>query len=136
MKLRAMGKPASVHFSMACATIGTGGLSTAVAMAALTPVRGIGSWSAQTFLIHDLARPAVVPAAGPRLLRAVAARWRLTALPTPGAVVVRAAAWWPYPSYCAAVLWRSLTAGAEEFDPKARGLLAQASHRAADQEPR
>jgi hypothetical protein len=161
MKLRATRKPASVHLSMACATIGIARLSIAVwfhhlyppgavwlpffsftssliavGLAALTPIRGIGSWSAQTFLIHALTRPAVLPAAGLGILRAAAARWRLTAAPMPGAVVVRAAAWRPYPSYAAAMLWRSLTPGAEESDPKARGLLARASRRAAEQEPR
>src|SRR5262245_59626249 len=108
MKLRATRKPASVHFSMACATNSVGELSIAVAVAALTPMRGFGLWSAQTFLIHDWARAVVVPAAGLRILRAVAARWRLTALLTPGAVVVRAAAWRPYPSLGPAMLCLNL----------------------------
>jgi hypothetical protein len=160
MKMRATRKPASVHFSMACATISIGGLSIAVwfhrlyatgavmlpffsfrsllialAVAALTPIRGFGLWSAQTFLIHDLARPALVPAADPGTLRAVAAR-RLNAPPMPGAVVVRAPARRPYRPDAAAMLWRSLTFGAEESDPKARALLADASRRATKQEPR
>jgi DNA-3-methyladenine glycosylase II len=149
MKLRATRKAASVHFAMACATICIGRLSMAVsfhhlyaagalllpffsfgslliavAVAALTPIRGFGLWSAQTFLIHDLARPAGVPAADLGILCAVAGRWRLTAPPKPGAVVVRAAA------------WRPLIPGGKRSDPKARALLAQASRRTAEQEPR
>jgi hypothetical protein len=44
--------------------------------------------------------------------------------------------WRPYPSYAAAMLWRSLTLGTEESDPQARVLLAEASRRATKQEPR
>jgi DNA-3-methyladenine glycosylase II len=160
MKLRATRKPASVRFSMTCAAISIGGLSIAVffhrlyatgavllpflsfgsltiaiAVAALTPIRGFGLCSAQTSLIRDLARPAVVPAPDLRILCAVAARWRLTAPPT-RAVVVPAPAWRPYPSDAAAMLWRSLTPGAEESDPKTHALFADAAPRAAEQEPR
>jgi hypothetical protein len=161
MKLRATRKAASVHFSMVCATIGTGRLSIAVwfhhlyatgavllpffsftslliavGLAALTPIRGIGLWLAQTFLIRALARPAVLAAADLGILRAAAGRRRLNAPPMPGAVVVRAAAWRPHPSYAAAMLWRPPIPGGKKSDPKARGLPAQASHRAAEQEPR
>jgi DNA-3-methyladenine glycosylase II len=105
-------------------------------VAALIPIRGFGLCSAQTFLIHDLARPAVVPATDLRIFCAVAARWRLTASPTPGAVVVPAPAWRRYPSDAAATVWRWLTPGAEEFDPKTHALLADAAPRATKQEPR
>ena len=125
------------HRRGGAAVFSFGSLLIAVAVAALTPIRGFGLWSAQTVLIHNLARPAVVvPAAGLRIFCAVAARWRLTAPPKPGAVVARGAAWRPYPSYAAAMLWRSLIPGAEESDPKARALLAEASRRAIKQEPR
>jgi hypothetical protein len=50
--------------------------------------------------------------------------------------VARAAPWRPYPSYAAAMLWRPPIPGGKKSDPKARGLLQQASHRAAEQEPR
>jgi hypothetical protein len=48
----------------------------------------------------------------------------------------RKAAWRPYPFYVAAMLWRSLTPGTDEADPKVRALLAEASRRATKQEPR
>jgi hypothetical protein len=39
-------------------------------------------------------------------------------------------------SYAAAMLWPPPIPGGKKSDPKARGLPAQASHRAAEQEPR
>jgi DNA-3-methyladenine glycosylase II len=98
----------------------------AAIIAALTAVRGIGLWSAQTFLIHNLARPDVLPAADLGIRRAVAVQWRLEGLPSPSAVRARAAVWAPYRSYAAALLWRSLASADEESDPKARALQAKA----------
>ena len=91
----------------------------------LTAIRGIGLWSAQTFLIHNLARPDVLPAGDLRIRRAVAAQWHLPSLPTPAAVSVRAQRWAPFRSYAAALLWRSLTPKGEESDPKARAVEAE-----------
>ena len=94
-------------------------------IAALTTVRGIGLWSAQTFLIHNMARPDVLPAGDLGVRRAVAAQWNLPDLPAPSAVAARGAAWAPYRSYAAALLWRSLVPAGEESDPKARALQRQ-----------
>lgn len=94
---------------------------------ALTAIRGIGLWSAQTFLIHNLARPDVLPAGDLGIRRAVAAQWQLADLPTPSAVLARAVAWAPYRSYAAALLWRSLAPVGQESDPKARALQAQSA---------
>jgi 3-methyladenine DNA glycosylase/8-oxoguanine DNA glycosylase len=96
-------------------------------IAALTAIRGIGLWSAQTFLIHNLARPDVLPAGDLGIRRAVAAQWRMADLPTSSAVSVRAMEWAPYRSYAAALLWRSLAPADEESDPKARALQAQST---------
>jgi len=93
----------------------------------LTAIRGIGLWSAQTFLIHNLARPDVLPAADLGIRRAIAAQWRLKDLPSPHEVQTRAAKWAPYRSYAAALLWRSLAPANEESDPKARALAAEAA---------
>ena len=114
MKLPATRKAATVHFAIACVTIGIGRLSMpgwfhhlcaasaallpffsftslliAVRLAALTPIQGIGLCSAQAFLIQ-----------------------------------------------AAAMLWRRAIPRGKKSDPKARGLLAQAYHRRAEQEPR
>jgi DNA-3-methyladenine glycosylase II len=98
----------------------------AAIIAALTAISGIGLWSAQTFLIHNLARPDVLPAADLGIRRAVAVQWRLEGLPSPSAVRARAAVWAPYRSYAAALLWRSLAPADEESDPKARALQTKA----------
>jgi 3-methyladenine DNA glycosylase/8-oxoguanine DNA glycosylase len=96
------------------------------ALAALTGVPGIGTWSAETFLIHNLRRPDVLPADDRGLREAVRNRWQLDRLPTVGEVRTRALAWSPYRSYAAALLWRSLRPPGELSDPKARALSAQA----------
>jgi hypothetical protein len=54
---------------MGSATTGIGPLLIALAVAALTPIRGFGICSAQTFFIHDVARPAVMPARSENTLR-------------------------------------------------------------------
>ena len=90
-------------------------------MTALTPVRGIGVWSAGTFLIHNMRRPDVLPACDLGLRLAVQAQWHRDRLPAPGQVRCQAAAWAPWPSYAAALLWRSLRPASEASDPKERG---------------
>jgi 3-methyladenine DNA glycosylase/8-oxoguanine DNA glycosylase len=99
----------------------------AEAIAALTAIRGIGLWSAQTFLIHNLARPDVLPAGDLGIRRAIATQWQLAKLPTAKAVSTRATGWAPYRSYAAALLWRSLAPVGQESDPKARALQAQSA---------
>ncbi|GAA4210949.1 DNA-3-methyladenine glycosylase [Streptosporangium oxazolinicum] len=91
-------------------------------IAALTAVRGIGLWSAQMFLIHQLHRPDVLPAGDSGIRRAVREAWRLRELPAVGKVRDMAAGWAPYRSYAAALLWRSLRPAGEPSDPKARAL--------------
>jgi DNA-3-methyladenine glycosylase II len=96
-------------------------------IAQLTAIRGIGLWSAQTFLIHNLARPDVLPAGDLGIRRACAALWTMSSLPSPGAVKTRSAAWAPYRSYASALLWCSLAPVGEESDPKARALQRNAA---------
>ncbi len=100
-------------------------LNDAEVIARLTAIRGIGLWSAQTFLIHNLARPDVLPPGDTGIRRAIAAQWVMPKLPTPRDVTSRGHAWAPYRSYAAALLWRSLTPIGEESDPKARALQRQ-----------
>jgi DNA-3-methyladenine glycosylase II len=91
-------------------------------IARLTAVRGVGLWSAQTFLIHNLARPDVLPEGDIGIRRAVQQLWRLDELPSAGAVRGQGLAWSPYRSYAAALLWRSLRPVGELSDPKERAL--------------
>jgi DNA-3-methyladenine glycosylase II len=98
------------------------GLSDEEAVAALTAGRGIGRWTAEMFLMRQLKRPDVLPATDRGLAQAIATRWHLPAAPTPIEVANRAAAWSPYRSYAAALLWRSLAAVDEISDAKERAL--------------
>jgi DNA-3-methyladenine glycosylase II len=98
-------------------------LGDADVIAALTAVRGIGTWSAETFLIHNLHRPDVLPAGDLGLRRAIQAQWHLDQLPAVREVRSRASAWAPWRSYAAALLWRSLRPPGEASDPKQRALI-------------
>jgi DNA-3-methyladenine glycosylase II len=89
-----------------------GDLEDAEVIAKLTAIHGIGLWSAQTFLIHNLA---------------CAALWTMSSLPSSAAVKALSAAWTPYRSYASALLWRSLAPVGEESDPKARALQRHAA---------
>ena len=77
------------------------------ALAQLTAVRGIGLWSAQMFLLHQLQRPDIFPAGDVGLRKAVLRAWSLADIPSIKQVEQRAVAWSPYRSYAAALLWRS-----------------------------
>ena len=79
------------------------------AIHALSALRGVGPWSAQMFLIHQLHRPDVLPAGDVGIRSAIHRAYRLPERPSESAVVARAADWSPYRSYAAALLWRSPT---------------------------
>jgi 3-methyladenine DNA glycosylase/8-oxoguanine DNA glycosylase len=91
----------------------------------LTAVKGIGVWSAQTFLIRQLQREDVLPGGDVGARRAIANQWALATLPTPKEVQARGEAWAPYRSFAAALLWRSLTPPGEPSDPKERALARE-----------
>jgi 3-methyladenine DNA glycosylase/8-oxoguanine DNA glycosylase len=99
------------------------GLSDAEVITALTAVPGIGVWSAETFLVHNLRRPDILPAGDLGIRRAVQTQWHLGCLPASGDVRSRAAAWTPWRTYAAALLWRSLRPRGEASDPKQRALI-------------
>lgn len=79
------------------------------AMAALTSIRGVGRWSAEMFLIHQLHRPDVLPAGDIGIRRAIERAWSLPALPSIAEVETRSEAWTPHRSHAAAILWASLS---------------------------
>jgi DNA-3-methyladenine glycosylase II len=95
-------------------------------ISALTGVPGIGLWSAQAFLIRQLRRPDVLPAGDRGIRRAIAIAWDLPGPVTAHQAWDRAAAWAPYRSYAAALLWASLRPPGEPSDPKARALTRMA----------
>lgn len=97
-------------------------------IARLTAVRGIGLWSAQTFLIHNLARPDVLPESDNGVRQAIHRLWRLDKPPSPGEVRRRGRAWAPHRSYAAELLWRSLVPVGDLSDPKERALARRSSN--------
>ena len=75
---------------------------------ALTAVRGIGTWTAEVFLIFQLQRPDVFPAADLALLTAIQRIYRQRARPTPAQARGFAERWRPYRSIASWYLWRSI----------------------------
>ena len=76
----------------------------------LIPVRGIGRWTAQMFLIFSLGRPDVLPVDDFGLRSAVQRCYGMTELPARAAIEEVGAAWKPYRSIATWYLWRSLDA--------------------------
>ena len=80
-------------------------------IAALIPVRGVGRWTAEMFLIFALGRPDILPVGDLGLRRGVRVFYRLPADPAPAELPPLAASWRPYRSVATWYLWRGLTAG-------------------------
>jgi DNA-3-methyladenine glycosylase II len=74
----------------------------------LTAVRGIGTWTAQMYLIFSLHRPDVLPSSDLGIRKAVGRAWRYRALPAERTVERHARPWAPLRSHAAFYLWRSL----------------------------
>jgi 3-methyladenine DNA glycosylase/8-oxoguanine DNA glycosylase len=102
------------------------------AIAVLTGTPGIGVWTAQTFLIHQLHRPDVWPSGEIGIRRAIAVCRQLEELPTPARAKSIGEDWRPYRSFAAALLWRSLYPPGEPSDPKERALLKLSETSAAE----
>ena len=84
------------------------GLDDDHAVAALTAARGVGPWTAQMFLIHELRRPDVLPAGDLGIRQAVERAWALPALPGIDEVRELSGRWSPQRTCAAALLWASL----------------------------
>ena len=80
------------------------------AHAQLTAVRGIGSWTADMFLLGQLGRPDVLPAGDLGIRRAVQQLYGLQAMPSEGEVRRLSEAWRPHRSLATAYLYSSLRA--------------------------
>ncbi len=76
----------------------------------LTAVKGIGTWSAQVFLMFHLQRPDVVAVGDLGIRRAVMLRYGLDALPDAATVEQIAEPWRPHRTLACRYLWRSLEA--------------------------
>ena len=99
---------------------GIAALDDAAAVAALSAVRGLGSWTAEVHLLFGLERPDVFPAGDLALAAACAALHGLPARPDPRALRGIAEAWRPHRSLAARLLWhhwRHLTGRPGTDDP-------------------
>ncbi len=74
----------------------------------LTAVRGIGTWTAQMYLIFSLHRPDVFPSGDLGIRKAVGRAWGYRHLPAVSTTERHARAWAPFRSHATCYLWRSL----------------------------
>jgi DNA-3-methyladenine glycosylase II len=102
---------AKMHMTGSLDTERLDGLDDDQAIAALTSARGVGLWTAQMFLIHQLHRPDVLPAGDLGIRSAVQAAWKRSTLPSIDAVTRLGANWAPFRTYAAALLWAARTSG-------------------------
>ncbi len=84
------------------------GHSDAEAVAALTEVKGIGTWTAEVFLMFHLQRPDVFPAGDLALMVAIQRAYRMRVRPTPATARALAESWRPHRSVASWYLWQSL----------------------------
>jgi len=75
-------------------------------LAQLVAVKGIGTWTADIFLIFHLNRPDVLAAGDLEIRRAVERQYGLPALPRPAEVEQIAAPWRPHRTLACLYLWR------------------------------
>jgi len=78
-------------------------------VATLEALPGVGRWTAQMFLIFQLGRLDVLPAADLGLRRAIGRHYGLSETPTAAAVARLGERWAPYRSLATVYLWRSLS---------------------------
>lgn len=74
----------------------------------LTRVKGIGTWSAQMFLMFALRRPNVMPTGDYGIRAAIKKAYRKRKLPKPEDMLKLAKKWEPYRTLACYYLWRSL----------------------------
>ncbi len=74
--------------------------------AALMQIKGLGSWSADVYLLMALRRPDVFPASDLALISAVTKLKQLPTRPTPDQLLEMAEAWRPYRAVAARMLWQ------------------------------
>ena len=78
--------------------------------AELVAVKGLGTWTAQMFLMFHLQRPDVLPVGDLGIRRAIMIRYGLAELPAPAEMEKIAEPWRPYRTLACRYLWRSLAA--------------------------
>lgn len=81
-------------------------MSDADARAALMEIKGIGSWSADVYLLMVLRRPDIFPATDLALVTAAMRLKQLSSRPTSDQLLEMAEAWRPFRSVAARMLWQ------------------------------
>lgn len=84
------------------------GMTDAEIAAALLPVRGIGPWSVDMFLMFTLARPDVLPVGDLGIRKGMQRHFRLRKLPEPKRMIALAAPWRPFRTIGSWYMWRLL----------------------------
>ncbi len=83
-------------------------LTDAEISAALLPVRGIGPWSVDMFLMFTLARPDVLPLGDLGIRKGMQKHFRLRKLPEAKKMIALAAPWQPFRTIGSWYMWRLL----------------------------
>lgn len=83
-------------------------LDDAAIAAALLPIRGIGPWSVDMFLMFSLARPDVLPVGDLGVRKGMQLHFKLRSLPEPAKMLKLAAPWAPFRSIGSWYMWRLL----------------------------
>ena len=83
------------------------------AKTALVQLKGIGSWTADIYLLMALRRPDIFPASDLALAVSWARIKKLSVTPTPDELTTMAEKWRPYRSVAARMLWQSYLAQRE-----------------------
>lgn len=82
-------------------------LDDADVIAAVTPIKGVGVWTAHMLLMSSLGRPDVLPVGDYGVQKGVRDLYGLDALPKPAALEEIAEPWRPYRSVASWYLWRA-----------------------------
>ena len=81
-------------------------MNDAEAKAALMRIKGLGSWSADVYLLMVMRRPDVFPETDLALITAITELKQLAARPRPNQFLEMAEAWRPYRAVAARMLWQ------------------------------
>ena len=103
-------------------------MSDADVKAALMGIKGLGSWSADVYLLMVLRRPDIFPATDLALVTAVTELKQLPARPNTNELLEMAEAWRPYRSVAARMLWQSYLAKRSN-SKKTRSATVQAGEK-------
>ncbi len=79
-----------------------------IIMQTLVKYRGIGPWTAGSFLLFGLGRPNLFPLADIGLQNALKKLWEMKEKPTAEEISIHFPDWSPYLSYASLYLWRSI----------------------------